>query len=107
MCTKDLVKKLDPEKLEAIAQDLTDSNKIQIIIKSLVDNPDKLQAFARRVKSGKSIIEDLPDKVENNRYCSLTPEQTALYQEVVNTTMKKIADEIPRMNRGMTVRGGM
>ncbi|WP_425385323.1 SNF2-related protein [Wolbachia endosymbiont (group B) of Schoenobius gigantella] len=44
----------------------------------------------RRVKSDKSIIEDLPDKIENNRYCSLTPEQTALYQEVVNTTMKKI-----------------
>jgi len=29
-------------------------------------------------------------KIENNRYCSLTPEQTALYQEVVNATMEKI-----------------
>ncbi|WP_341811352.1 magnesium transporter MgtE N-terminal domain-containing protein [Wolbachia endosymbiont (group A) of Oxytorus armatus] len=48
---KDLVNKLDPEKLEAIAQDLTDSNKIQIIIKSLVDNPDKLQAFARNMSN--------------------------------------------------------
>ncbi|WP_246198596.1 DEAD/DEAH box helicase [Wolbachia endosymbiont of Ctenocephalides felis wCfeJ] len=44
----------------------------------------------RRLKSDKSIIKDLPDKIENNRYCFLTPEQTALYQEVVNTTMKKI-----------------
>ncbi|WP_341810263.1 MULTISPECIES: magnesium transporter MgtE N-terminal domain-containing protein [unclassified Wolbachia] len=48
---KDLVNKLDPEKLEAIAQDLTDSNRIQIIIKSLVDNPDKLQAFARNMSN--------------------------------------------------------
>ncbi|MDR3131602.1 MAG: DEAD/DEAH box helicase [Rickettsiales bacterium] len=44
----------------------------------------------RRIKSDKSIIQDLPDKIENNRYCPLTPEQTALYQEVVNATMDKI-----------------
>lgn len=48
---KDIVNKLDHEKLEAIAQDLTDSNRIQIIIKSLVDNPDKLQAFARNMSN--------------------------------------------------------
>ncbi len=44
----------------------------------------------RRLKSDKSIIQDLPDKIENNRYCSLTSEQTALYQEVVNISVKKI-----------------
>ncbi len=44
----------------------------------------------RRLKSDKSIIQDLPDKIENNRYCSLTSEQTALYQKVVDTTMEKI-----------------
>lgn len=48
---KDLVNKLDHEKLELIAQDLTDSNRIQIIIKSLVDNPEKLQAFARNMSN--------------------------------------------------------
>lgn len=48
---KDLVNKLDPKKLEAIAQDLTDSNRIQIIIKSLADNPEKLQAFARNMSN--------------------------------------------------------
>lgn len=46
---KDLVNKLDHEKLEAIAQDLTDSNRIQMIIKSLADNPEKLQAFAHNM----------------------------------------------------------
>ncbi|UVW83842.1 DEAD/DEAH box helicase [Wolbachia endosymbiont of Aedes albopictus] len=44
----------------------------------------------RRLKSDESIIQDLPDKIENNRYCSLTSEQTALYQKVVDTTMEKI-----------------
>lgn len=48
---KDLVNKLDHEKLEAIAQDLTDPNMIQTIIKSLADNPEKLQAFARNLSN--------------------------------------------------------
>ena len=44
----------------------------------------------RRLKSDKSIIQDLPDKIENNRYCSLTNEQTAIYQEVVDMSIKKL-----------------
>ncbi|WP_065094378.1 MULTISPECIES: magnesium transporter MgtE N-terminal domain-containing protein [unclassified Wolbachia] len=48
---KDLVNKLDHEKLELIAQDLTDSNRIQVIIKSLADNPEKLQAFAHNMSN--------------------------------------------------------
>ena len=44
----------------------------------------------RRLKSDKSIISDLPDKIETNRYCQLTPEQTGLYQKAVDNSMKKI-----------------
>ncbi len=44
----------------------------------------------RRLKSDKSIIKDLPDKIENDQYCNLTPEQAALYQEVVDATIKRI-----------------
>lgn len=44
----------------------------------------------RRLKSDKTIIADLPEKIENNRYCTLTPEQTALYQKVVDASIKKI-----------------
>ncbi|WP_264336473.1 MULTISPECIES: magnesium transporter MgtE N-terminal domain-containing protein [unclassified Wolbachia] len=44
-----LVKKLDHEKLAIVARDLTDPNKIQMIIKSLADNPEKLQAFAHNM----------------------------------------------------------
>ncbi len=54
----------------------------------------------RRLKNDKHIIQDLPDKIENNRYCSLTPEQTALYQEVVKTSLKKI-----ELAEGMARRG--
>jgi SNF2 family DNA or RNA helicase/uncharacterized Zn finger protein len=44
----------------------------------------------RRLKSDKSIIQDLPEKIENNHYCSLTAEQAALYQEMVKMSIKKI-----------------
>lgn len=37
----------------------------------------------RRLKSDKSIIKDLPDKVENKQYCNLSKEQASLYEAVV------------------------
>jgi uncharacterized Zn finger protein/superfamily II DNA or RNA helicase len=44
----------------------------------------------RRLKSDKSIISDLPDKVEKDEFCSLTQEQAALYQNVVDEIMQQI-----------------
>lgn len=44
----------------------------------------------RRLKTDKSIISDLPDKIENNRYCSLTGEQAALYQNAVDQALQSI-----------------
>ena len=44
----------------------------------------------RRLKSDKSIIKDLPDKIELDQYCQLSSEQTAIYQSVVETTMKTV-----------------
>jgi SNF2 family DNA or RNA helicase len=44
----------------------------------------------RRLKSDKSIIADLPDKIVNDVFCNLTPKQTALYQEMVDSIMDKI-----------------
>jgi non-specific serine/threonine protein kinase len=38
----------------------------------------------RRSKSDKSIISDLPDKVEIKTYCGLSKTQTILYQDLVN-----------------------
>lgn len=37
----------------------------------------------RRLKTDKSIIKDLPDKLEQKVYCNLTKEQASLYQAVV------------------------
>jgi len=44
----------------------------------------------RRLKSDKSIIKDLPDKIEKDQYCHLTKEQTAIYENVISTTMKAV-----------------
>ena len=46
----------------------------------------------RRMKTDKTIIRDLPDKVEQNSFCNLTPEQATLYQAVVSKTEAAIAD---------------
>jgi SNF2 family DNA or RNA helicase len=47
----------------------------------------------RRLKSDKSIIADLPDKIENNQFATLTVEQAAVYQSVVQQQMKAIYEE--------------
>ena len=44
----------------------------------------------RRLKTDKSIISELPDKIEQNIYCQLTKEQASLYQAVVNQLSKDI-----------------
>ena len=44
----------------------------------------------RRLKSDKSIISDLPDKIERNEYASLTPGQAALYRKTLNAAMRTI-----------------
>jgi SNF2 family DNA or RNA helicase len=44
----------------------------------------------RRVKTDRQIIADLPDKVEDKVYCTLTREQASLYEAVV----KEVSEEI-------------
>jgi len=61
---------------------------------------EKLQTFRqvtapfilRRLKTDKSIISDLPDKIEQDHYCTLSAEQTALYQGVVDTNLEQIEE---------------
>lgn len=45
----------------------------------------------RRLKTDKSIIQDLPEKIINEQFVYLTKEQTALYQNVVNSALEQIA----------------
>lgn len=44
----------------------------------------------RRLKTDKSIIKDLPDKIEMKVFCDLTREQASLYQAVVDDMLEKI-----------------
>ena len=44
----------------------------------------------RRLKTDKSIISDLPDKIERNEFVSLTAEQAALYHETLARCMSVI-----------------
>jgi SNF2 family DNA or RNA helicase len=45
----------------------------------------------RRLKTDKSVISDLPDKVVINDYCYLTKAQTLLYEKTLNEMMEKIS----------------
>lgn len=44
----------------------------------------------RRLKTDKNIISDLPDKITSDQYCLLTPNQSALYQTVVQEAMERL-----------------
>ena len=44
----------------------------------------------RRLKTDKSIISDLPDKVTIDEYCYLSKEQAAIYENIVNNTLNII-----------------
>ncbi len=44
----------------------------------------------RRLKTDKTIINDLPDKVESNRYCNLNKQQASLYQSTVDGIMEDL-----------------
>jgi len=44
----------------------------------------------RRMKSDKSIISDLPDKIEQNQFALLTKQQAALYEKTMQVAMAEI-----------------
>lgn len=75
-------------------------------------NQDRLEEFRkvtapfilRRLKSDKSIIKDLPDKIEKDQFCELTKEQAALYQNVVDSTMKTIEESEGIARRGLILK---
>jgi SNF2 family DNA or RNA helicase len=57
----------------------------------------------RRVKTDKSIISDLPDKIEMEIICNLTAEQASLYQAVVEDMMAKIERSEGIERRGLVL----
>ena len=57
----------------------------------------------RRLKTDKSIISDLPEKIENNYYTNMTKTQTALYESVVQTSLAKLESSIDDDNRDVFI----
>ena len=53
----------------------------------------------RRLKTDKSIISDLPEKVVLDEFCYLTKSQAALYERVLNQSMNDIANSGGGINR--------
>jgi hypothetical protein len=47
----------------------------------------------RRLKTDKTIIDDLPDKIEQTEHCPLTREQASLYQAVVDDLLRAAESE--------------
>jgi SNF2 family DNA or RNA helicase len=57
----------------------------------------------RRLKTDRTIISDLPDKIEMKVYCNLTREQATLYQAVVDEMLEKIANSEGIERRGLVL----
>jgi SNF2 family DNA or RNA helicase len=57
----------------------------------------------RRLKTDKTIISDLPDKLEMKIWCNLTPEQASLYQATVTDMMAKIEEAEGIERRGLVL----
>ncbi|HLZ55602.1 MAG TPA: DEAD/DEAH box helicase [Ktedonosporobacter sp.] len=63
-----------------------------------------IQPFVlRRLKTDKTIIQDLPDKLEMNVFCNLTQEQASLYEAVVQEMMEKIEESDGIERRGLVL----
>ena len=61
----------------------------------------------RRMKTDKSIINDLPDKIEINDYVALYPEQAALYQSTLDEAMTVIEGMDTADNKQLFERSGL
>lgn len=61
----------------------------------------------RRLKSDKSIISDLPDKIEQNELALLTERQAALYQETLEQAMQTIEEIETTDHQSLFVRQGL
>ena len=59
----------------------------------------------RRLKSDRSIIDDLPDKIEQTQTCALTREQATLYQAVVDDLLERADDAEGIGRRGLVLAG--
>ena len=57
----------------------------------------------RRLKTDRTIIADLPDKLEMKEFCNLTREQATLYQAVVDDMLARIDEAEGIERRGLVL----
>jgi SNF2 family DNA or RNA helicase len=63
-----------------------------------------IQPFVlRRLKTDKTIIQDLPDKLEMKVFCNLTQEQASLYEAVVKEMLEKIEESEGIERKGLVL----
>lgn len=58
----------------------------------------------RRLKTDKTIIKDLPDKIEKDQFCQLTTDQAALYQNVLDNTLQAISEAEGINRKGLVLK---
>ncbi|MEO1625215.1 MAG: DEAD/DEAH box helicase [Bacteroidota bacterium] len=58
----------------------------------------------RRVKTDKSIISDLPDKIEQDQFCFLSKEQASLYQNIVEQSWQQIESSEGIQRKGLVLK---
>ncbi len=59
----------------------------------------------RRLKTDRSIIDDLPDKIEQVEFCPLTTEQASLYRAVVDDLVERAESSEGIERRGLVLAG--
>ncbi len=57
----------------------------------------------RRTKADRSLVPDLPDKIEQVAWATLTPEQAGLYQAVLDDFMKSASEATGMERRGLVL----
>ncbi|NYH55005.1 superfamily II DNA or RNA helicase [Nocardiopsis arvandica] len=57
----------------------------------------------RRLKTDRSIISDLPEKLEMRTWCTLTPEQASLYKAVVDDMGERMAETTEKERKGLVL----
>ncbi len=57
----------------------------------------------RRMKTDKSVIQDLPDKTEMRSHCALSRKQAALYQEAVDDMAQRLQQADGMQRRGLVL----
>ena len=57
----------------------------------------------RRLKTDARVIQDLPEKIEMKEFCTLSEEQAALYEAVVQNSLRKVAESDGLARRGMVL----